>query len=283
MKYIPIDSVLFDVTSLIQEKEFNHKKFKEWAVLGFKKFPTYQKYREMFYISVVSDHKVPLPENFIHPLQIAYVNTTDINNTSLLEELKIVMNFDSSKHNSSLQYITDPESLPKKAASLIQTYSWKPLRLGSSTFSKIVDVPEGALYSAYNSSCLECEHTYSIDHDCITTSFKDGYILIAYLGYHLDKDGNILIPDLPELKEAIVHFILYRYWLAKANLKEQGAMQMAQMNLSRYALLKAKASAELSAPTIDQLENILNRTNRLIQRTNHYSNFFSTLNSRVNE
>ena len=280
MKYTSIEKVLYEVSTLMDGKNFNHKKFKHWAIQGYKKFSMYQKYVELFYISYVSSHKAPLPDNFVAPIQIAYVTDTV---SDAISELKIIMNLDNAKDNPALTYITDPESLPTKSAQLITSLSWKPLRLGSSSFSKIVDVPEGALYSAYNTTCVECEQTYALTDTCITTSFKDGFILMAYLGYPTDKEGNILIPDDVEVIEAISHYVLYKYWISKAQLKEESTFQLAAYHLGQYQTLKTKATAKITAPTVDQLENILKQRNRLIPSTNHYSSFFANLNSKVNE
>ncbi len=113
-----------------------------------------------------------------------------------------------------------------------------------------------------------------------TTNLKEGCLLISYLAYPKNDDGDLLIPDDSVLKEALLHYILYRYWMSKdlisggsannARARSQEAYQM-------YTTLAGKAAGRLNMPTLDQLENIRLQSTRLIPRSNRYESFFMNL------
>lgn len=60
-----------------------------------------------------------------------------------------------------------------------------------------------------------CENYYSIDGGRIRTSFESGKIKLFYKKFDCDHEGFIMIPDVPEFKEALV-------WKVFANLMLEG-------------------------------------------------------------
>lgn len=115
---------------------------------------------------------------------------------------------------------------------------------------------------------------------CLTSTLSDAVLAIAYLRYPTTASGDTLIPDHEDLKEAIVHYCLYRYWLAQSFLREPAAIKEREFHLLQYQTLITKAAGDLNLPTLDELENIKNMTNRLVPRTNQYDSFFMKLNNR---
>lgn len=122
-----------------------------------------------------------------------------------------------------------------------------------------------------------CPHTYSVSDDVLTTSMQDGCVLVAYYGYPVDAAGDSLIPDDETLKEALFHYVLYRYWLQKDLMKEQGADKRVQFHMQMWATLSQKAQ-NLNLPTVGTLENIRANRARLVAKGNAFDSFFGDLN-----
>ncbi len=106
-------------------------------------------------------------------------------------------------------------------------------------------------------------------------------MIVAYKGLPTDEEGNILIPDDETLKEALTHFVLYKYWLTKYLMKEEGAAQRMSNHLTMWSTLSKKAM-NLNLPNVSELENLKNINNRLVPRTNAHSQLFSRLNNQEN-
>ena len=130
--------------------------------------------------------------------------------------------------------------------------------------------------------CPTCKYEYSISPSgVITTNMHDGEIVVAYLAIPTDENGDLLIPDDETLKEALTHYVLYKYWLTKYMMKEEGSEGRMQFHLKMWSTLSKKAM-NLNLPTIDKLENLKNINNHLVPRNNRYSQLFQTLYNQEN-
>lgn len=139
------------------------------------------------------------------------------------------------------------------------------MKVSSSSFLKAVSDIDGLDFA--NLKCWECRHEMSIDPDgCITTTLPNGYLLVSYLSYPVDKNGDALIPDDENLKEALMHYVYYRVYLAKSFMHEQNAIQEREYHLQRFHILGQKAVGDLNSPTLGVMENIKNDRNRLLHR-----------------
>jgi hypothetical protein len=130
--------------------------------------------------------------------------------------------------------------------------------------------------------CPTCKYEYSISPSgVVTTNMGTGTIVISYLANPVDENGDLLIPDDETLKEALTHYVLYKYWMTKYMMKEEGSESRMQFHLRMWSTL-SKKSMNLNLPTIDGLENIKNINNHLVPRSNRYSQLFQTLNNQEN-
>jgi hypothetical protein len=100
------------------------------------------------------------------------------------------------------------------------------------------------------------------------------------LAWPKDKDGYAMIPDNEFLKESIFHYILYRYWLSKSMMMEEGAAQQVQFHLKMWNQLKAQASGDLNKPDVNELENIKSQMGHLVPRVSKFQQLFLTLGNR---
>ena len=274
--FISIKSVLYDLKTVIPEEHWNETHMLEWATKAAHKVAAHSKLEQgIAFIPIVS-HRAFLPTDLKYITQIAYKD--DISQEDI-DYFKWVMNLQNELDNPAINHMANPEGLPSSAADAISNYArnnWQPLRLSTNTFALAIHCGEVL-------PCVNCQHEYTVDSDMtITTTLKEGILLLSYLRYPKNEHGDILIPDDEDLKEAIFHFCMYRYFLVKDIMKEQGAAQRMQFHLERFGLLKTKAAGKLNAPTLDQMENIKDMTNRLVPRTNRYDKFFSELAKREN-
>jgi len=235
-KYVPIDSVLYDLSLTIDSKFWNEATVKEWLNRGYRQLGISAKLESKVKVLEVFQHKVNLPTDFIFLNQIGYYDS----------------------ENCTTDYkISD----------------FKPMKLSSSSFSK------GFCLDTSIEHCPGCFHEFGINTDLtITTTLPVGIIILSYLGYPTDENNTVLIPDDETVKEALLHYILYRYWMAKYQVKEEGADQRMQFHLSMWSTLSKKAY-NLNLPDISTMENIKTTLNSLVSKENEFLSFFTNLST----
>lgn len=149
-----------------------------------------------------------------------------------------------------------------------------PLRITSNSFHNSI-----CLESCF-ATCTNCQYEYSISSTGIlTTNLKEGTLLLSYLSYPEDEEGVPMIIDDENVKEALIHYVFYRYWMQKDLMKEEGASQRMIFHLGMWNTLSKKA-LNANLPDVGQLESMKNNYNRLVPRTNQFQSFFQGLNTR---
>lgn len=252
--YISIKSVLYDLSLVINERLWNENQMLEWAHKALRLLRTNAMLETKLALLSIENHKAQLPDNLKYLIQIMYkytdnpVNTTDLilpPNSTLGEDLFQVTG---------------------------NMFPWKPMRLTSNPYHGSICLDESI------TQCPDCTHSFSVSTDLILTStLRSGTIMVAYLGYPVDEDGAALIPNDEEVKEAILYYLLYRYWMVKYNMMEDGADKRMQTYLSMWNTLSKKAAGNMNLPDVNELENIKNIFNRLVPRENQFNKGFLTL------
>jgi len=80
------------------------------------------------------------------------------------------------------------------------------MRLTSNPYHQSICLNNGLMY------CTDCDHEFSVSPSLVLTStLLSGVLKVAYLAYPTDDEGYQLIPDDESLKEALLHYVLYRY------------------------------------------------------------------------
>lgn len=278
MKYISINSVLYNLSLSVDESTFDETRFLEYALQGYRKMESSHKYIPEACLIAVSEHKATVPSNAVHIIQAAYKATLSDDDLASMRQL---LGIDEEPT------IADPDNLATMAldATLRGMTGWKPMRPSSNSFLSTITETESIfpsnVYFPQVESCIGCTHEYSIDPSmCMTTTLRQGLVYISYLTWVTDSDGRYLIPDDENLKEALFHYCMYRYHMSRIPTKENESRMT--FHLKQYELLKAKAQANLNQPTVDQMENIKNMTSRLVPRTNRFEGFFSQLTNKEN-
>lgn len=265
-QYVPIDSILYDISLTLEPPHYNEHKFKEWAIQGFRKLNSKDKFAEKVALVQITEHKAQLPTDVKYINQIAYKESLNT-----LEEQAIL----------DMLGLGDTEATYINTDNWIARFSkstgWKPMRRSTNSFIYTVNLDNNIFPNLENIDC--CEHEYTVDQAlCMTTTLRNGYIWISYLAYATDSKCRILIPDDEDLKDALVHYCMYKFWNSKVISGDKLAIHERDWNLSQYQVLLAKASAKLNSPDTDTLENIRAITTRLVPRAERYRGFFSGLN-----
>lgn len=121
--------------------------------------------------------------------------------------------------------------------------------------------------------------TYTINDGIITTSFRNGYIEMAYKGIVVDEDGIPMVPEHFAIMRALLDYIKVQYYtILVENMKMP--YQVLQMAEQRYAWSIGRASTQLHQMTLDEAENFTNIVNRLIPDLKQHDKYFSTLGSK---
>lgn len=265
--YVSIRTVLYDISTMLDSKEWNEANMLEWAYRALRKNKSNKVYTTKVVFLNVIEHKFILPKDLKYIYQIAYkVCTSD----QLITDIKEILG------------LTDPlledSNIPYSVAvnfSKIPFNKWTPLRLSPSPFAL-------AVHCSGLPPCNNCDQDYTIDETLTgTTSLKEAKLLVSYMAYPQNEDGDALIPDDPDLKDAIMHYCLYRHYLSKS-LKAVGTDQYADKqkmwHLSMFETLSAKASGQLNMPSLNELDNMKRNANRLVPRAHQYDKFFLGLN-----
>ena len=111
-----------------------------------------------------------------------------------------------------------------------------------------------------------CYNAFSIEYPHIKTDFSDGEIIISYLGRRLDEDGNVMIPNHPDLISAVKSHINYM-WANQMYFKNLGSPTVnAQAYLQAAEIAKSRREESFrtyrSAVTIPEFKEFRNWVQR---------------------
>ena len=254
--YIPVDSILYDLSLTIDERYWNEARALEWANKAARLIRSDQMMESKLAVLQVTSHKTELPSDLKYLVQIVY-KTSSCQEDTCFPELNLPANSD-------LQSKLDG----------IDMLQWAPMRLTTSPYHQSLCLNESLL------NCQVCSHEFSVSSELIlTTTLQSGVIMVAYIGVPM-KDDKLLIPDNEEVKEAIMSYVLYRYWMSKYNMMEDGSEQRMKHYLTMWNTLSKKAAGNLNLPDVNELENLMSQFNRLVPRENRFQQMFLTLNNR---
>lgn len=247
--YISIKSILYDLSLTIDDRYWNENKMLQWLIHGVRQINLISMLEPKVTEMELSFHKTKLPSNLKYLVQVAY----------------------SPKEFCNPCCDTCPPSECNSCVSSTIDNSWAPLRLSSSPFHSSI------LLNSYVGTCRNCFGEYSVSSDLtLLSNLESGTLLVSYLAYPVDSSGDILIPDDETLKEALLHYVLYRYWMSKYQMKEEGSESRVKFHLDMWGTLSKKAK-NLNAPDTGMMENLMQIWNNLVPRSNRFEQMFLTL------
>lgn len=116
----------------------------------------------------------------------------------------------------------------------------------------------------------------TIDQKHVHTNFDCDYVYMKYYGFPIDDDGQIEIPDIQQVENAIFWYIIYNillsYWFDSSVPDIQNKWQKAEQE---YEKAFAEAKYYLKLPAFTEMINSLrnrNSQNKLVQITEQYTN-----------
>ncbi len=150
----------------------------------------------------------------------------------------------------------------------IDRLNFIPMRYSSDIYHK---------YCSKLPPCSNCEQTYTVNDNCIFTSFEEGLFLLSYTGLAQDKEGFPLVSIEEKVLLAVAYYILYRIAFQK----------IARGEISQYVLEKLEqeklwyvAKAQTRIPTYDEGESLKNIWIRMIPKiTEHKTGYASATDS----
>ncbi len=274
IKYVSMETVLDDIHSMVEDIDWDEDKMLEWAVKGYRKLHIPTKFEEKVAFLEISNHTAPLPEDLININQLFYKE--NINAVSTEEDGTIAQITGITSDKPFYRLMENREDFFERIANDNSPFwdYYQPLRRYSGHF--------GMTPCTQDINRTNCEHRYVIEaNQQIRTSFRHGCVIISY-DSRIQQDCIDMIPDNENLKDAIFHFCMYRFWLSRMHTKEEGTTNLMQFHLRQYSAIGRKAVGEINKPDIDQMENIKNMTQRLMPRSNFYDRGFSQLGNREN-
>jgi len=278
--------------------ELNENDLIEWIGEALEQIGAYAQYEEKITYLAVEDYKFSVPCGLHKIIQIGY----KVSDGSPSQTGMYVTCDDSTC--TSCDDVTpcdgcDPaecEDLCTNAAQLVQNaelwleyykpnnirytpyyyQNFRPMRLAAGPFTKA----RAILCSGCDNISANCEEEYSIDHPYIRTSFKCGYVCMAYIAQPLDDNGFPMIPDEVSYVEAVKRYLIYKIRYPeyiRGQLPGQIFMKLEQ----DWHWYCAQARNKTRMPdTVDKLQNLLDQRNRILPKHTRYYGFFGNLNTR---
>lgn len=280
--YISIKSVLYNLSEIVPKQNWNESLFLEWANQGLRRITTHSKYEDTAQLIAVSEHTASLPSDLRYITQLAYHTQSSAQD---IEGLLHTMNLDSVKWSPAINHMANPTGLAERAIETSNSMKvvWRPMRASTNAFLNTLLCDPNMFPTIHTFlNCADCEHEYIVNPNMtITTTLKEGLVYVSYLRFPKDNStGDVLMPDNEELKEAIMHYCLWKYFLRKSLIGEDKSGNERDYHKSMFGLMKAKAQASIATPDVAQMENLKSMRDRLVPRDNQFDSFFSGLKNR---
>lgn len=140
-----------------------------------------------------------------------------------------------------------------------------------SNFQALTVVPDLTSPSPF----MNCISDISINDNILSTVFDNGFVFIQYYGFPVDSDGELLVPDVKQIEEAVEWCIIYEFllsaWFNSSIPDIQNKWQVAD---SKYREAFITAKNYLKIPSFAQMVNSIrsNSQNMLSYMTKEYNN-----------
>lgn len=256
VNYVPLSAALADIFTILDAVSDDPSDIEEYASMAVQKISVRQTYQENIAILKVTDHKACLPKGVKYIEQMfCLVDETN----SMADIIKLVHGTETADYDKFTTF--------ENASSYFNTH-WMPIRAATSLFSRAVHCENSInLYQ-------RCEQEYSVGKaGDITTSFQTGYLSVGYLSYPMTADGEFLIPDDPEVTEAIKDYVFSRVWERRMNYGVDGAERMWMIYLRQFEMRAAKVRGKLLLPSLDEWQNLQDQLLRIGKHSSYFTGF----------
>lgn len=120
--------------------------------------------------------------------------------------------------------------------------------------------------------------TYSMNNNYIITSFREGWIFVAYKGLPIDSDCVPMIPDNVNVMLAIEYYIKYRF-LDDLGSDNSRIQRQQQKDEQEYCWYIGKAQGAMTAMTMDEYQSFANSMSKMFGSEEH-STFMKNLGAK---
>lgn len=274
-RFVSLKSVLADLSTMIPEDNFNEVLLYEWSAQGLNKIRPSLGYKLCNAVIPIVEHQAVLPNNFQTLISAAVLPAYSDSEVAYYEG--IIRELASLNEPNNMYIVNDENIIKKLMGTFSDTRKLQIMHKATSVF-----MPSYNQRSISTTPELQTPQYQICEGRFITTNVLTGFILIAYLAIPSSKDGDLLIPDHQDLKEAISHYCMYRWYSARISTADYAALnhlkQEREFHLAQFQVLSLK-SKNLELPDLATLENLTNIKNRMVSVTTAFETGFNNINS----
>jgi len=272
IQFISIKSVLADLSTSLPEENFNPHILYEWAAIGYNKIKPNAGYSLCNALIPISQHSALLPDNCLRVMNLAVAPTISESDQAYFESL---IRESLSLNEPNNVYLLNGNLLERVLNTANNYRRFIVMRKSTSDF--MPSVVNDEVIKNY----LSLVPQYKIcQGNSVLTNIESGLLLVSYLGSPKAENGDILIPDNQDLKEAIYHYCMYRWYSSKIATAETNSLQHykqeREFHLTLFQTLSLK-SKSIDLPDAATLENLTNIHNRMFTRTDAFEDGFSNI------
>lgn len=288
-QYVPIDRILSKIYRDLGLEEVSETDVIEWTAEALEAIGVISIYEEAIAFAEVKNHQTDVPCGLHSIIQIARDNemTCGTEVKAVYNEFIGVIPPQEDKtgiYDCSTLLLPLEQDYYRPYYDLKYEYEgwsnhtihrrYTPVRLSNHTFFNTVVLPEDP--AIYNSTVFD---EYSIVHDKLRFSFKEGVVAIAYHRPMIDqKTGYPLVPDDFAVITAITMYITMKYMGRLWYMGREGyadKFQKAEVDWHWYC--KQAGNALMAPYGEDDFQNILEGRKQMIPRHNKYYGYFGNL------
>ena len=97
-----------------------------------------------------------------------------------------------------------------------------------------------------------CDDTYTISKNgVLISSIESGYICVSYLSEPYDEDGDLLIIDDSDIKNALSTYVMFKLWETRMHMHEENAINIRNMYLNEWEKLAMKIKGKINIKSLD--------------------------------
>ena len=123
---------------------------------------------------------------------------------------------------------------------------------------------------------------YKVEHNRVTTAFKDGFIRLQYLALPVDDRGWPLVPDDVSFRDALFWKIAYHVSMRDPACLKNPRMQDMEYCRQMWSKYCNQARAAANMPTLEQTERFANNWLSLFNVLDHQSNGYRDIGKKGN-
>lgn len=123
------------------------------------------------------------------------------------------------------------------------------------------------------------ESTFKVQNQVIFTSFKEGWVTVAYKAIYVDDEGYPMVIDNSNFLKALELYIKQEMFTILFD-QNKITSQVLSNTKQEYAWAVGRCESEFSIPSINEMESIKNDWNAMIPRMTEFDTGFRNLGNR---